>query len=402
MWREFFASGPALRLCFAWTGLLVFAGHAAFKAWLKFALNGWYEAFYDELQDLGSGAAADEAEHLAAKREAVWWLLVEFAILVSPGFVVHPVCKWISSTWRFAWRMALIRSYLAHYNVHAQPIEGSAQRMHEDTLRFEQGIYSCGTIVLDSTLTLFIFTPILLSAGAEARPSGLDWPPWLFAIAACAAMGGLGVSMLVGRRLVELEVANQKVEGEFRTNLVLLEQCPVSILPPLATEHESADEVHTESNPPACVVAPRLDAVFATDISNLSTNYRNLFRNFAYFNTWIALYDQALVLVPFLLVAPLMFAADPSDRITLGTLMKVSNAFDKVFGAMAVVTENWAAVNEWRSVLRRLSQFEASIYGRCRFDHKLLVEEAHAKTELASVAPKPSPRKEDEMHDVPL
>ena len=36
---------------------------------------------------------------------------------------------------------------------------------------------------------------------------------------------------------------------------------------------------------------------------------------------------------PFLQMAPLMFADAPEDRITMGTLMKVSMAFDKLFGA---------------------------------------------------------------------
>ena len=37
-----------------------------------------------------------------------------------------------------------------------------------------------------------------------------------------------------------------------------------------------------------------------------------------------------MVVVPYLLVAPLLFAPNPKQRITLGTLVQTSNSFDKV------------------------------------------------------------------------
>jgi len=133
MLREFFLSGTCCRLLFAWGGLLVFVGHGLFKAWLKWALNGWYSRFYDGLQDISdaSGEVMEEGEHLAAKRDEVFDNLVEFAWIVAPAVIVHPVAKWIASVWRFSWRMALVRSYLAHYDVSASPIEGTAQRIRK-------------------------------------------------------------------------------------------------------------------------------------------------------------------------------------------------------------------------------------------------------------------------------
>ena len=65
----------------------------------------------------------------------------------------------------------------------------------EDTQRFEQGIYTCFTIVLDSILTLGIFVPVLLEVGTRAMPEGIDWPPWLLSIAL-----GVHVCRLQARR----------------------------------------------------------------------------------------------------------------------------------------------------------------------------------------------------------
>lgn len=399
MLREFFCSGPRDRLLFAWSGLVVFIGHAGFKAWLKYALNDWYSQFYDELQDLGSG---DEDDHLAIKRQAVWEQLVHFVLIVSPAVVVHPVSKWIASVWRFSWRMSLVKSYLVHYDVASHPVEGAAQRIQEDTMRFASGVYDCCTIILDSMLTLVIFVPVLLDVGSSAHPPDWDWPPWLLTIATGAAFGGLLVSMVVGHKLVGLEVQNQKVEAQFRTKLVILEQLPASIVgtQPLDPRLQIIEDLHFDDilqrPPPPRPVAPSV--AFLPVLNELWRNYKNLFANFAAFNTWVSFYDQAMVITPFLLVAPLMFSEDLEDRITLGTLMKVSNAFDKVFGAMAVVTENWASVNEFRSTMRRLSEFEAATYTRKRFDASLLKEDSVTRVgeplvrqhEMEMVSPAPA------------
>ncbi len=43
MLREYFFVRSGWRRVGAWAGLIVFVGHQAFRAWLKFALNNWYE-----------------------------------------------------------------------------------------------------------------------------------------------------------------------------------------------------------------------------------------------------------------------------------------------------------------------------------------------------------------------
>jgi hypothetical protein len=62
------------------------------------------------------------------------------------------------------------------------------------------------------------------------------------------------------------------------------------------------------------------------------------------------------------IAAPLVFAADPDRRITLGTLIKMSNSFEKVFASLSVIAENWGAINDFRSTYRRLREFETKLY----------------------------------------
>ena len=184
--------------------------------------------------------------------------------------------------------------------------------------------------------------------------------------------------MLVGRSLVCLEVQNQRVEAALRTKLVLLEESPAVVVGAGHSDDESdvvdPDEFANVSRRPPRPRRVSPAPFFRAVQRELWVNYRRLFANFAAFNTWIGLYDQVMVVLPYQLAAPLMFAAAPSDRITLGTLMQVTNAFDKVFGAMAVVTENWTEVNNFRSTVVRLREFERHLYARKPYDRRLLRE----------------------------
>ena len=358
MFREFFISGPRRRIAFAWAGLAIFVCHALFRAWLKWRLNSWYSKFYDTLGGSASEQGSGEGDFFAEQRAVVSAELLQFAIIVLPAVVVTPLGKWIASVWRFSWRVALVQSYLAHYDVAARPVEGAAQRMHEDTQRFETGIHACVTTLLDSFLTLLIFIPVLHEVGAETNPGS---PGWLLWIAISAAVGGLGVSVLVGRKLVHLEVQNQVTEARLRTKLVLLEQSPASVVCNVPDDVDDVVDGRFHDVEPR-LPRPRavsLSGAFALPLEELRANYDRLFREFFKFNTWVGIYDQILVLAPYLLVAPLLFAEDPSARITLGTLTKTSNAFGNVFGALAIVTEGWAQVNDFRSTVRRLREFEA-------------------------------------------
>lgn len=137
------------------------------------------------------------------------------------------------------------------------------------------------------------------------------------------------------------QVNNQKVEAELRKKLVLLETAPA--------------DVHTTGTP----FTP-----FSHVFGDLTRNYRNLYCSFAALSTWLSLYEQVAVILPYALAAPRLFAADPAQRFTLGKLVKVSNAFGRVFDSLNVVSDRWLEINEWRSCLRRLREFEREVGGR--------------------------------------
>ena len=136
-------------------------------------------------------------------------------------------------------------------------------------------------------------------------------------------------------------------------DLVLLETTPAVIVG-IPTRQDDDDDDERSS----------YDAwnYFGPTLRSMHKNYHALFRHFSLLNFWLSLFDQTMVILPYVAAAPLLFADDPANRLTLGTLVKVSNSFGKVFSSLSVIAESWGDVNSFRSVYRRLREFERKLY----------------------------------------
>jgi len=359
--------------------MAVIIGYAAFLAHVKAQLNDWYASFYDLLQeaggigigvgsgdvDTGSGdaGAASLVEFRGRVAEELW----KFVGVVAPLVWASPAAKWVRSTWALHWRLALMRAYLAKWSTQHEPIEGASQRLHEDTQRFSNGLETCLITVLDAGFTLAIFSPILFELSENVAPPvplGALEGSWLWTTAWVASVIGLGGAAMVGQKLVGLEVENQKVEALLRKDLVLLETTPAVIVGTAGGDPVApTSPLPPLTLPPEQARAPGFGptAYFGSTLARLQRNYMNLFKHFSLLNLFISAFDQLMVLFPYLVAGPLVFADDPARRISLGTLMKLSNSFDKTFSAMNVVTDSWGSINEFRSTLRRLQQFERKL-----------------------------------------
>jgi ABC-type long-subunit fatty acid transport system fused permease/ATPase subunit len=199
---------------------------------------------------------------------------------------------------------------------------------------------------------------------------------WLWGMAFTCSLVGLVGAVIFGQKLVGLEVANQRVEALLRKDLVLLETTPAMIV---GTESAAGAQSPTQQRQASFLP----QAYFKETLTSLWTNYFQLFKHFGLLNFWLSLFDQIMVLAPYVIAAPLIFDPDPARRITLGTLMKMSNSFEKVFGSLSVIAENWGAVNDFRSTYRRLREFEAKLYTKTRVGRGLLPNEVVQMTELS-------------------
>ena len=195
---------------------------------------------------------------------------------------------------------------------------------------------------------------------------------WLLLVAIAVAAIGFGVAILVARPLVRLEVNNQKVEAELRKKLVHAEGgeelagngAPAAPTGPSAKaavpwpqQGASVNGAATDGGDDAGGVLVVGSSAYREVFSALRVNYSALYAKFFSFNLWTASWKQGLAILPFMVAGPQLFALD--NPISMGVLVQVSDAFTNTFEHLAVGMDNWTAVNEFRSVLVRLSEFES-------------------------------------------
>ena len=270
-------------------------------------------------------------------------------MIVLPLVSATPACKYGLAGLPVA--MALTKAYLGRGTRSASRLRArrNATRGHAALRLRPRGLL---ITVLDAGFTLTVFTPILLDLSVEVTPPmamGAFRDSWLFGMAfTCSLVGLLGAAIL-GQKLVGLEIANQKVEALLRKDLVLLETTPAVIV----GTRPSSDDRHAAFLP---------QTYFRNTLESLRKNYFALFKHFGILNFWLSLFDQVMVIAPYAIAAPLVFAANSDRRITLGTLIKMSNSFEKVFASLSVIAENWGVTNDFRSTFRRLREFETKLY----------------------------------------
>ena len=220
-------------------------------------------------------------------------------------------------------------------------------RIHEDTQRFARGVETICVVLLDGVMTLIVFSPVLVDLGRSIQPSPRTGA-WLLLLCAGVAAAGMAVSIPLGWKLIDLEVQNQKTEANLRKRLVLNE------------EEQSRHNAHLE--PDTIVdqspknVVPSFASELRHTIDELKDNYVRLYNRFALFSLWLGAFEQAVVLLPYMLVAPLLYAT--AGRVTLGKVSQTSHAFGHVFGALSILSDRWVEFTEFMSVVRRLREWE--------------------------------------------
>ncbi len=102
----------------------------------------------------------------------------------------------------FRWRTAMNEHYMAHWQ-HLRHIEGAAQRVQEDTMRFASTLEDMGVSFINAVMTLIAFLPVLVTL-SEHVP---DLPivghlPYGTVIAAIVwSLMGTGLLAVVGIKL---------------------------------------------------------------------------------------------------------------------------------------------------------------------------------------------------------
>lgn len=323
MFRSFFLN----RRWLAWSlfGSLLIVLVTWYKVQLDVQINEWFGDFYNMVQEaLGNPNTVSMDDFLSK--------CLTFARIAGIYILVAVLLEFFVRHYVFRWRTAMNNYYMKHWQK-LRHIEGAAQRVQEDTMRFARIVEGLGVAFLRSVLTLIAFLPILW--GLSKHVTEIPWfgevEHALVYLAIISAACGTVLLALVGIKLPGLEFKNQRVEAAYRKELVLGED-----------DEERADP-------------PTVKELY----TNVRKNYFNLYLHYMYFDIAKWSYLQFSVIVPYIMLGPTIIAG----AITLGILQQALRAFGKVEDSFQLLVNSWSTIVELISIYKRLSAFEKGIKG---------------------------------------
>ncbi|MFD2654391.1 peptide antibiotic transporter SbmA [Brucella rhizosphaerae] len=296
-----------------------------FSVQVSVAVNAWYGPFYDMVQKALSTPGAVKAADF-------YWGALQFAGIAFLAITIGVLSMFFVSHYIFRWRTAMNNYYMLHWQK-LRHIEGAAQRVQEDTMRFSTTLEQLGVSLVKSVMTLIAFLPVLFTFSEKVNelpligtiPHALVWAAIVWAIF------GTGFLALVGIKLPGLEFNNQRVEAAYRKELVY-------------------GEDHADRAEPI-----RMGELF----SNVRHNYFRLYFHYVYFNVARIFYLQADGIFPLLILIPSIVAG----KLTLGLMSQISNVFEQVRTSFQYLVNSWTTIIELLSIYKRLRGFEAAIDG---------------------------------------
>jgi peptide/bleomycin uptake transporter len=326
-------------LAWAWGGLFILISSLWLQVQLTVAFNIWYGHFYDLLQN-----AMQYTNQPHKGMDLFFNKLVSFEYTLNgfkgeysfmeiafPYIILATFTAWFTRLYGLRWREAITFHYIPRWRSVTQDIEGASQRIQEDCYRWARLVESMGLQVIRALMTLIAFIPILWALSDKvALPYFKDIDGSLVWVSLVASLGGMLVSWFVGTKLPGLEYNNQRVEAAFRKDLVL-----------------------GEDNKARYAQPENLWTLFL----GIRLNYQRLFLHYGYFDCWVTCYDQFMVVAPYLIMGAGLF----TGLITLGVMVQVSNAFQRVHGGFALFLHNWTTITELRSIWKRLYEFEHNL-----------------------------------------
>lgn len=286
-------------------------------------LNAWYGDFYDLIQEALTNPGKVSLADFYGKLASAVYILV-------PTIMAQVLFSYFTSHYVFRWRTAMNNYYMQHWG-RLRNVEGAAQRVQEDTMRFAGIVENLGSAFVGSIMTLLAFLPLLwtLSQKVTELPLIGAVDGSLVFIALISSIFGTILLALVGYRLPGLEFHNQRVEAAYRKELVY-------------------GEDHAERAAP-----PTVQSLF----SDVRTNYFRLYFNYLYFNVFRYAYLQGANFVPLVALGPTIVAG----VITFGIFQQINQAFGKVENSFQFLVNSWTVIVELMSIYKRLMAFESVI-----------------------------------------
>src|SRR5882757_4035704 len=300
--------------------------------------NDWNRRFYDAIQN------KDEAAFWREMLNFSWIAALTIGFAVARGLV--------SPYLRLRWRRWMTAEYLTHwmhgrgyYRIELEhKIDNADQRIAEDLNQLGLLTMTLFLGVISATATLISFLFILweLSGPLSLAFVGIDAtvPGYMAWVALIYAFVGTFLANIVGRRLIPLNFAKQRLEADFRFSLMRVRENAEGIALYRGEPRENE------------ALLQKYQRVFRNGWQVLATNLQ--------LGLYQTGYSQIAIIFPYLVTGPRFFAG----AITLGVMTQTAQAFGQVQTSLSFFIDNYATLAELRAVMDRLMGLQGAI------DHK--------------------------------
>ncbi|MGQ3283452.1 ABC transporter ATP-binding protein/permease [Bosea sp. (in: a-proteobacteria)] len=297
-------------------------------------LNFFYRDFYNALQNYDV--------------QAFWYQLIwVFGVWATISVISNLVEIVGQSVLLIRWREYMAADYNsrwlssgAHYRMSlAGTADNPDQRIAEDTRAFLNQTYAFSLTLLTQVSTLVSFSIILWSLPVTIKVPGTDIiiPGFIFWATFLYAALATWITHLIGRHLIPLEFEQERREADFRFSMARLREYSEQIA---SMRGEKAELQH---------LGQRFRAIVA--------NFFELVWRKLKITSFTLSYNQANVVIPFLLLAPGYFAKE----FQLGTLTQTSSAFGRVESALSFIINSYQSIASYLASINRLTSFETAI-----------------------------------------
>ncbi len=279
---------------------------------------------------------------------AFWYqLFYVFCVWAVLWVVSNLIELFANYTILIRWRQFMANEYTrrwldhaTHYRIAlAGSVDNPDQRIAEDTRSFVNSTYGFALPLLSQVSTLVSFSIILWNIQVSFTLPGTSVaiPGYIFWVAFFYAVAATWLTHVIGRPLIRLEFEQEKREANFRFSLARL--------------REYSEQIALMVGEP-------------TERGHLAQRFRDIVENF-YRLVWRRLkltsftlsYNQLSVVLPYIILAPYYFAG----TITLGIMMQVAGAFDRVQTALSFIINSYSSIASYLASINRLTSFETAV-----------------------------------------
>ncbi|MBS0336300.1 MAG: ABC transporter ATP-binding protein/permease [Proteobacteria bacterium] len=312
--------------------LLSVVGFTLALVWAEVQFNDWNKGFYDTF------------EH---KDRLGFYLELGRFTLLAVLFIVLAVYKqYLQQMLMIEWRAWLTDNYLAdwlagqaYYRLQLldRGTDNPDQRIADDLNIFVDLTLSLALGLLSALVTLVSFVGILWTISGPLEVGGVTIQGYMVWVALAYAIAGTWLTHVIGRPLIGLNFARQRVEADFRFSLVRL--------------RENSEGV-------------ALYAGEAGEFANFKGRFAEVIEKWWAIMlkqkqiTWFtSFYGQLAIIFPFVVSAPRYF----SGGAPLGSIFQTASAFGQVQGSLSWFISAYPSFAAWKATVDRITGFKLAL-----------------------------------------